>query len=259
MTRGRTRTRTGDRESRSPVALSSGFEPCWANASTPSSSALHRPAQLGNGFVVGVLDALGSGGRYGLFGEPHRPALCDRRGVARSCARLDVGDCIGGPVRGVDPDDRAGPVGAATSGCSDLCHARAARGYALDTAHTLPPLDLTSGEVTAIATALSTVGATPFNVSGRSALRKILAVLRDVAAEGARALSERIYLSDAKQPAQPRPPVAVEQAVLEGRVLTLDYVDANGTATDRTVEPLVVIGDPPRSGLGDRCVLPVGP
>ena len=132
-------------------------------------------------------------------------------------------------------------------------------GYALDTAHTLPPLNLTSGEVTAIATALSTVGATPFNVSGRSALRKILAVLRDVDAEGARALAKRIYLSDAKQPVQPRPPVAVEQAILEGRVLTLDYVDANGTATDRTVEPLVVIGDPPLWYLWGWCRLREAP
>ena len=65
-------------------------------------------------------------------------------------------------------------------------------GYALDTTHTLPPLNLTSGEVTAIATALSTPGSSPFNASGRSALRKILAVLRDVEADGARALAERI-------------------------------------------------------------------
>ena len=56
-------------------------------------------------------------------------------------------------------------------------------GYALDTTHTLPPLNFTPGEVAAIATALSTNGATPFDTSGRSALRKILAVLRDVDAD----------------------------------------------------------------------------
>jgi len=51
----------------------------------------------------------------------------------------------------------------------------------------------------------------------------------------------------------------VEQAILEGRVLTLDYVDANGTATDRTVEPLVVIGDPPLWYLWGWCRLREAP
>jgi len=62
------------------------------------------------------------------------------------------------------------------------------------TAGTHCPCSITPGEVAAIATALSTVGATPFNPSGRSALRKIPAVLRDVDADRARALAQRIYL-----------------------------------------------------------------
>ncbi len=131
-------------------------------------------------------------------------------------------------------------------------------GYALDTKHTLPPLNLTPGEVAAIATALSTDGATPFNTSGRSALRKILAVLRDVDAEGARALAERIHLFD-RRFVRPRPPVAVEYAILEGRVVTLDYVDRNGAMTDRTVEPLAVVGDAPNWYLWAWCRLRQAP
>jgi predicted DNA-binding transcriptional regulator YafY len=127
-------------------------------------------------------------------------------------------------------------------------------GYALDTKHTLPPLNLTPGEVAAIATALSTEGATPFNASGRSALRKILAVLRDVDAEGARALAERIHLFD-RPLDRPRPPVAVEFAILERRVVTLDYIDRNGTITDRTVEPVAVAGDAPNWYLWAWCRL----
>ncbi len=127
-------------------------------------------------------------------------------------------------------------------------------GYALDTKHTLPPLNLTPGEVAAIATALATEGATPFNTSGRSALRKILAVLRDVDADGARALAERIHLFD-RRLVRPRPPVAVEYAILEGRVVTLDYVDREGTVTDRTVEPLAVVGDAPNWYLWAWCRL----
>ena len=128
-------------------------------------------------------------------------------------------------------------------------------GYALDTRHTLPPLNLTPGEVTAIATALSTEGATPFDVSGRSALKKILAVLRDVDADGAEALAQRIYRYDSKRSAEPRPPREVEQAILEGRVVTFTYVDRDGAASDRTVEPLAVVGDAPRWYLWGWCRL----
>jgi len=128
-------------------------------------------------------------------------------------------------------------------------------GYALDTMHTLPPLNFTPGEVAAMATALSTHGATPFNTSGRSALRKILAVLRDVDADGARSLAQRIHRYDDKRLARPRPPVAVENAILEGRVVTMHYDARNGTVTDRTVEPLAVVGDAPHWYLWAWCRL----
>lgn len=128
-------------------------------------------------------------------------------------------------------------------------------GYALDTSHTLPPLNLTPGEVAAIATALSTEGSTPFNASGRSALRKILAVLRDADADGARALAERIRLFDDKHVDRPRPPAAIEHAIIDGRVVTLDYIDGSGTLSERTVEPLAVVGDPPHWYLWAWCRL----
>jgi predicted DNA-binding transcriptional regulator YafY len=128
-------------------------------------------------------------------------------------------------------------------------------GYALDAKHTLPPLNLTPGEVAAIAASLSADGATPFTASGRSALRKILAVLRDVDADGARLLAQRIYLFDNKLPARRRPPAALEQAILEARVVTLDYVDGNGAVSERTVEPLAVVGDPPNWYLWGWCRL----
>lgn len=128
-------------------------------------------------------------------------------------------------------------------------------GYALDTAHTLPPLNLTPGEVAAIATALSTDGGTPFHASGRSALRKILAVLRDVDADGAQALAERIHLVDGKGRQRSRPPVAVEHAVLQGRVVTLEYVARGGTVSERTVEPMAVVGNAPHWYLWAWCRL----
>jgi predicted DNA-binding transcriptional regulator YafY len=128
-------------------------------------------------------------------------------------------------------------------------------GYALDKKHSLPPLNFTSGEVAAIATALSTAGAMPFNASGRSALQKILAVLRDADVEGARALARKIYLFDNMGLERPEPPSAVESAILEARVLTFGYVDSNGTVSDRTVEPLAVVGDAPNWYLWAWCRL----
>lgn len=131
-------------------------------------------------------------------------------------------------------------------------------GYALDTTHTLPPLNLTPGEVAAIATALSTAGSMPFGASGRSALAKILAVLREVDAAGARDLAQRINLLDGRA-TRARPPAAVEQAIVHGQVVTLQYVDRNGAVSDRTVEPIAVVGDPPNWYLWGWCRLREAP
>src|SRR6266542_4946923 len=67
-------------------------------------------------------------------------------------------------------------------------------GYALDKATTLPPLNFTPREATAIAVALSREGATPFPHAGRGALLKVLAAMpaRDLAA--AAELVERVRL-----------------------------------------------------------------
>lgn len=86
-------------------------------------------------------------------------------------------------------------------------------GYALDLQHTLPPLNLTAGEVAAVASALAVERSTPFTQAGRSALQKILAVLREVDAESTRELAGRVRLfGSATEARQPLP--AVERAVV---------------------------------------------
>src|SRR6266508_1944409 len=88
-------------------------------------------------------------------------------------------------------------------------------GYTIDPAHTLPPLNFTASEAAAIALALARSGPMPFDRAARTALHKAVApVLR-----------------------------AVERAVLERRVLCLDYRDKHGHSTvARPVEPLGFIG-----------------
>jgi predicted DNA-binding transcriptional regulator YafY len=127
-------------------------------------------------------------------------------------------------------------------------------GYAIDSQHTLPPLNLTAGEVAAVATALAVDGATPFTHAGRSALQKILAVLREVDADGARELGSRIRLFD-HRPGVPRPPAVVEHAIVQRRVLELDYVDRTDARTTRVVEPVAVLGLHPNWYLWGWCRL----
>lgn len=131
-------------------------------------------------------------------------------------------------------------------------------GYAIDTRHTLPPLNLSAAEVTAIATALAVDSSTPFTHAGRSALQKILAVLREVDAEGARELAARIRLFDAR-PGSPRPPAVVEHAIVQRRVLELDYVDKAGVRSARVVEPVAVLGVHPNWYLWAWCRLREAP
>jgi predicted DNA-binding transcriptional regulator YafY len=131
-------------------------------------------------------------------------------------------------------------------------------GYAIDVQHTLPPLNLSAAEVTAVATALAVDASTPFTHAGRSALQKMLAALREVDAQGARQLATRVRLYDTR-PGQPRPPAVVEHAIVQARVLELDYVDKDGRTTTRAVEPVAVLGVHPNWYLWGWCRLREAP
>ncbi|MEM7285080.1 MAG: WYL domain-containing protein [Actinomycetota bacterium] len=114
-------------------------------------------------------------------------------------------------------------------------------GYALDLQHTLPPLNLTAAEVAAVAAALAVERSTPFTHAGRTALQKILAVLREVDAESTRELATRVRLFGNDDHAG-RPLPEIERAIVERRVVEIEYEDKHGDATTRTVEPVSVMG-----------------
>ncbi len=127
-------------------------------------------------------------------------------------------------------------------------------GYAIDVRHTLPPLNLSAAEVAAVATALAADTAAPFTRAGRTALRKILAVLGEVDAEGVRELASRIRLYDrADGPSQSS--AVVERAIAAKRVLDITYRDKTGEASTRTVEPVAVLGVRPYWYLWAWCRL----
>lgn len=127
-------------------------------------------------------------------------------------------------------------------------------GYAIDVQHTLPPLNFSAAEVAAIAAALAVDSSTPFSHAGRGALQKILSALGEVDAEGARELASRIRLYD-RAPGRPRPPAVVEHAIVQRRVLRLEYVDKSDSPSARDVEPVAVLGVPPSWYLWAWCRL----
>ena len=59
-------------------------------------------------------------------------------------------------------------------------------GYAIDKTHTLPPVNFTAAEATALAIALSRPGASPLAEALRSAVRKVVGVMPADEAEAAR-------------------------------------------------------------------------
>jgi len=115
-------------------------------------------------------------------------------------------------------------------------------GYAIDKDHTLPPVNFTSEEATALAIALSRPRASPLAEALRSAVRKVVAAMPATEAEAARRLAGRVHLfphaSDAPLPTSR----VIEQAVVTSRVVEIDYEDRYGDSTRRVVEPMALVG-----------------
>lgn len=111
-------------------------------------------------------------------------------------------------------------------------------GYGLSEAGSLPPVALGPTQVLALTAAVTALGAGPFGDSARSALRKVLDVLDPGTGRRATDLATRVWVDVA--PGAPRRVMsALEQAMLDQRVVHIAYTDAKGRATRRAVEPLL--------------------
>ncbi|WP_370967046.1 helix-turn-helix transcriptional regulator [Amycolatopsis sp. cg9] len=112
-------------------------------------------------------------------------------------------------------------------------------GYCLDRTHTLPPVNLTPGEAVAMALALRRLDGTPFRAEAGSALRKLVAAMRQDDAVAAQDLAARVHLlGDGGSP----PPLP--QVLDTRRVLRIGYRDRAGAVTRRDIEPLGYVGKP---------------
>lgn len=113
-------------------------------------------------------------------------------------------------------------------------------GYCLNAAHTLAPLGFTVDEALAVTVALGTLTTSPFGASATSALRKIVAVLDARSLTQTAELATRIHLLEDDGSGGATDNLAA--ALRTGRVLRLSYLDREGAATVRDVEPMGFVG-----------------
>ncbi|WP_408896521.1 helix-turn-helix transcriptional regulator [Nocardioides sp. R1-1] len=129
-------------------------------------------------------------------------------------------------------------------------------GYSLDPSMTLPPLNFTPREATAVAVALSSSNHVLFARDARSALQKIVAAMPAPALTEARAAAAKVRLV-VPVGATPDADVAetIWRAVREGHVLRIGYVDVDRVESEREIEPQHVVMGPRGSYLTAWCRL----
>ena len=88
-------------------------------------------------------------------------------------------------------------------------------GYAIDAARTLPPVNFTPAEATAVAVASARPGVTPLPPAARTRLR-------DADARAAQELSRRVHVMASPAAGMPVT-AAVERSVVDGLVIEVDY------------------------------------
>jgi predicted DNA-binding transcriptional regulator YafY len=113
-------------------------------------------------------------------------------------------------------------------------------GYVLDAAGTLPPLNITAAEAAAIAVALAALPALPFAADARSALSKVLAAMPGAERERATGIAGRLWLRTPERPPRAAVARALDEAVRRLLVVVLRYAAADGTETERSVEPVAL-------------------
>jgi predicted DNA-binding transcriptional regulator YafY len=132
-------------------------------------------------------------------------------------------------------------------------------GYGLNADTTLPPLNFTPAEATAIATALAATSSMPFAEAGRSALRKVTAAMAESSKETAARLVRHVRVPPAPSDPAGRAVQVIEQALLEQSAVELRYRDAKEVETVRVVDPLGLFGTYAGWYLAAWCRLREGP
>ncbi|SDT21965.1 helix-turn-helix transcriptional regulator [Microlunatus soli] len=110
-------------------------------------------------------------------------------------------------------------------------------GYVIDREFSLPPLQFSATEATAIIAGLSLLAGSPFGGETQAAIDKIISALPERRHRKATELLSRTYLIGAGRDLLTRDRV-LPRAIVDGAVLWISYSDANGAISERSVEPL---------------------
>jgi predicted DNA-binding transcriptional regulator YafY len=112
-------------------------------------------------------------------------------------------------------------------------------GYVVDAGATLPPVNLTPGEVSGLAVALATRTGQPYAAHARTALAKILAVTTPAVRDRAERLASRVWINHTDEPSPIDPAVrkTVEEALATTRTIRLHYRDDHAAESERRVDP----------------------
>jgi len=111
-------------------------------------------------------------------------------------------------------------------------------GYAIRRDYSLPPLQFSGAEALAVLAGLTAMLGSPFGPSARTASAKVVAALPADTRDTAQALLDGMYVMDADGPTGSELRDRLATALLERRVIEIDYRDDRGTRTHRQVEPL---------------------
>ncbi len=128
-------------------------------------------------------------------------------------------------------------------------------GYVLDKRHSLPPVNFTAQEAAAVAAALAGSSG-PFAAATRGALLKIQNAMSPPQRARLDELTDRIRFFP--QSATDVPQV-IQDALVDGEVLALEYVDRFDQPSTRLVEPVAFVRFAGHWHLGGWCRLREGP
>jgi len=138
-------------------------------------------------------------------------------------------------------------------------HAGRRGGYAIDETTTLPAVNFTPEEATAVALALDRQSGGPFAGAARVALLKILGAMSSADAATTEGLADRVRLFESTAPKPDAVPGVIERGIVEHRVVRLTCQDDEGRETRRDVEPVAFVGSDIHWYLTGWCRLRDGP
>lgn len=157
-----------------------------------------------------------------------------RRSGPRGCTAERLASEFGVSVRTVKRDLAA----LENSGAPVWSRPGPGGGYGLAARASLPPVTLTAAQAVALLAAAAAAADAPYADLATAGIRKILDVLDPATRRRADELAARIWL-DAPPSSSRAVRSALEEAMLEQRVVRIRYVAGDGRTTTRDVEPVM--------------------